>query len=132
MFWLFNFLLPTQRLVKFVTPSTRSFPFLIYINVSINIYLTFGIYCITLQIDINCPIETYILFKENMSYQRNICLISSILICTAITLTNAANVYHHEIKYRSTGNEKMCVTESCIETANSLFKVSCDIRYFQC
>ena len=130
MFWLFNFLLPTQRLVKFVTPSTRSFPFLIYINVSINIYLTFGIYCITLQIDINCPIETYILFMENMSYQRNICLISSILICTAIKFTNAANVYHHEIKYRSTGNEKMCVTESCIETANSLFKVSCDTRYF--
>ena len=130
MFWLFNFLLPTQRLVKFVTPSTRSFPFLIYINVSINIYLTFGIYCTTLQIDINCPIETYILFMENMSYQRNICLISSILICTAIKFTNAANVYHHEIKYRSTGNEKMCVTESCIETANSLFKVSCDIRYF--
>ena len=65
-----------------------------------------------------------------MSYQRNICLISSILICTAIKFTNAANVYHHEIKYRSTGNEKMCVTESCIETANSLFKVSCDTRYF--
>ena len=126
MFWLFNFLLPTLRLVKFVTPNTRSFPFLISIDLSINIYLTFGIYCITLQI-----YTGYILFKENMSYQRNICLISSILICTAIKFTNAANVYHHEIKYRSTGNEKMCVTESCIETANSLFKVSYDTRYFE-
>ena len=70
------------------------------------------------------------IFKENMSYQRIIHVISSILICTTIKLTNAVNVYHHENKYRSTGNEKMCVTESCIETANSLFKVSCDTRYF--
>ena len=50
------------------------------------------------------------------------------LLILNISIIDSINGYNH--KYQTSQTESICITESCIETSNTLFKVSSIISKF--
>ena len=54
-------------------------------------------------------------------FQKGFYLFKLIVVIT-LTINDLVNGYHHNVK-QNQNEDEYCVTEACIETANSLFKV---------